>query len=124
MESIQSIYPEGVIIHEPVEEKRLGDYSVLIKPSFEENEKLLWSIELKIKYRPRYPTRSPIFKLVELKGLSPKEVARIKEIIKTLKTKNQEDCHGWIYFVKSSINNNLGMIRADRLSNRSQLQEK
>ena len=99
LESIQSIYPEGVVIHEPVEEKKLGEFNVTIKPSVDEGQKILCSIELKIKYRARYPTRSPIFKLVELQGLSPKEVAKIKEIIKMIKTKNQEDTHGWVYLV-------------------------
>jgi hypothetical protein len=39
LESIQSIYPEGVIIYEPVEEEKLGDYNVIIRPSITPEQK-------------------------------------------------------------------------------------
>jgi hypothetical protein len=98
-EAIQSIYPDDVIVHEPITEDKLGEYNVTLKPTISEEVKTFCSIELKIKYRARYPIRSPIFKLVSLNGLTPKEVGRIKEIIKAIKTKNQEDSQGWVYYV-------------------------
>lgn len=99
LDAIQGIYPDGVVIHEPVEEEKLGEYSVTLKPSTSNDQQTYCSIELKVKYKPRYPQRSPVFKLVELHGLTPKEVAKIKEIIKRIKTKNQEDAQGWVYYV-------------------------
>ncbi|CAI2365932.1 unnamed protein product [Moneuplotes crassus] len=117
LEAIQGIYPDGVIIYEPVLEKSLGEFSVVVKPSVEEGQKILCSLELKVKYRARYPTRSPIFKLSELHGLSPKEVAKVKEIIKMIKTKNQEDAHGWVYLVcleLSSFLSDLNKIKGDK----------
>jgi len=103
-EAIQSIYPDDVVVHEVITKDKLGEYNVILKPTLQEHAHTFCSIELKIKYRARYPQRSPIFKLVRLQGLSPKEVAKIVEIIKKIKTKNQEDSQGWVYYVATFDN--------------------
>lgn len=41
LEAIQGIYPDGVVIYEPVLEKSLGEFNVIVKPTVEEDQKIL-----------------------------------------------------------------------------------
>ena len=78
MYSMSSLYIKNMKIYEPADKEKLGEFSVVLNPAEFSGMPSLCSIKLKVKYKRRYPKTSPIFKLEEIHGVTPTEVANIK----------------------------------------------